>query len=489
MGSDDVLNSLPIRRSLSLNLLVAAGIAAGWCGVALWTIALAMQAILSGQTYEMVYVRLDGEPLIYRYGGRVVGGFEMLSLDRQPLSASNDQLLYGGYMQPEFKSFMTPIAAQSWQFRLTGVNDGRTPATYWYLVHDGQVNGRVYGVGYNAVTKGLVGYFGKGGFSTSRPPRDDWFQVAGSSGLMPATPQIFAYEPGGYPQTSLFLLAEGKLWSFNTQTREVAALLDAPRATTLGQAWVALDKLPPKTPGVMPLPAQYLTKQKVALRAETDLTLVDPESGDQSVFTVPAEMRKRSFAAYELASGDLLLISLSNEPDKAAQQLMWIARDGGVERERNVQLAQMISPQGMNAKIGWSAVPIAPLPLAHAGLTFVVPAFMVQSGAAEDYRTALGRYAGDTWPALLLVLAIGAAAAIAAYRRQRRYGLRYAGTWAALVFLLGVPGWIAYRYHRTWPVLEECAACHQASPRDRERCVDCGAEYPGPELKGIEVFA
>jgi hypothetical protein len=89
----------------------------------------------------------------------------------------------------------------------------------------------------------------------------------------------------------------------------------------------------------------------------------------------------------------------------------------------------------------------------------------------------------------LAVLAVGALCAVLAYRRQRRYALPNPGAWAAFAFLLGIPGWIAYRLHRAWPVLEECPACHQPSPRDREECIDCGAEFPPPPLKGIEVFA
>jgi hypothetical protein len=67
--------------------------------------------------------------------------------------------------------------------------------------------------------------------------------------------------------------------------------------------------------------------------------------------------------------------------------------------------------------------------------------------------------------------------------------LPHATGWAAFVFLFGVPGWIAYRVHRTWPVFEECPACRQAAPRDRTECTECGADFPPPVLKGIEVFA
>jgi hypothetical protein len=93
------------------------------------------------------------------------------------------------------------------------------------------------------------------------------------------------------------------------------------------------------------------------------------------------------------------------------------------------------------------------------------------------------------WPCLAALLAIGAVCAIAAWRRQKRFGLPHAAGWAVFAFLLGIPGWIAYRLHRAWPVVDECPACQQPSPRDREACTECGADFPPPALKGIEVFA
>jgi hypothetical protein len=110
-----------------------------------------------------------------------------------------------------------------------------------------------------------VGYFGRNGISDLPPPSDQSFQVTGDHGLWLATPQLMANEPLGYgSQPWLYLLAEGKLWAFNTQSREVSTLLDAPRASAIGHVWRALDKIPASPPGAMPLPAQYLTTQKPA---------------------------------------------------------------------------------------------------------------------------------------------------------------------------------------------------------------------------------
>jgi hypothetical protein len=139
--------------------------------------------------------------------------------------------------------------------------------------------------------------------------------------------------------------------------------------------------------------------------------------------------------------------------------------------------------------IGWQAAIIAPLPLAQIIFAAGAPAGMVVMDEEDTYSAALANFLGQTWLSILAVLAIGVACATAAYRRQRRYGLPHAATWAVFAFIFGAPGWLAYRYHRTWPVLEDCPACGQPAPRDRQACLDCGAAFPPPPLKGVEVFA
>jgi hypothetical protein len=129
------------------------------------------------------------------------------------------------------------------------------------------------------------------------------------------------------------------------------------------------------------------------------------------------------------------------------------------------------------------------MPLAGLTMALLIPLELRAAGGADSYWGALGMSLGFLWPSLAGLCAIGAVTAALAYRRQRRYGLPGAAVWAAFAFVLGVPGWIAYRFHRTWPVLEECPACQQPSPRGREACTECGGEFPLPPLKGIEVFA
>jgi hypothetical protein len=61
--------------------------------------------------------------------------------------------------------------------------------------------------------------------------------------------------------------------------------------------------------------------------------------------------------------------------------------------------------------------------------------------------------------------------------------------WPLFVLAFGLPGWVGYRFGRRWPVLESCPKCGVDVPRDREDCTDCEVAFPGPALKGTEVFA
>jgi ribosomal protein L32 len=90
---------------------------------------------------------------------------------------------------------------------------------------------------------------------------------------------------------------------------------------------------------------------------------------------------------------------------------------------------------------------------------------------------------------LIVVTVLSAGLAIVVWRRQRRYGAAGTALWMIFVVLGGLPGLLAYRFHRRWPVLQACPACGETVPRDRDACAHCGAEFPSPAPKGIEVFA
>ena len=59
---------------------------------------------------------------------------------------------------------------------------------------------------------------------------------------------------------------------------------------------------------------------------------------------------------------------------------------------------------------------------------------------------------GMTWPAILIATLLSAGLCWFVVRRQAEYRLPHSYGWLVFVFLLGLPGYLGYRFHRKWPV-------------------------------------
>jgi hypothetical protein len=412
---------------------------------------------------------------------------KILSLDREPVALTTQDLLQPLPLNSDSPRF---YYLPQWYTRIVGINDGGVPATYWYLVHDGRINGLAYGVGFQASSRQVSGYFGRRGFAESLPPRSDWFRVPGTMGMYGKV-NFYGYgqEPrwsGG--QSSFLLLAEGKLWKIDLVNKQITAFLDCPSATMTGPVYRLLESPPLAKDQTGFYSAQSMTPMDAGVREAEALTIINLQTGQEVRYPLAAELRDKQLSVARLANGQLLTIA-SKDWRSEDQDVIWLAPSGEVARRATVHIEPQYTPPSWASR-GWQNACAGPVPLYNAVYSLVAaPQQAIGEGEAADVSEALRLVLSQTWPSMIAVLVAGIVCAVIAYRRQRRYGLPYAGIWAVFAFLLGVPGWIAYRYHRIWPVLEECRACHQVSPRDRERCLDCGAEFPGPELKGIEVFA
>jgi hypothetical protein len=229
--------------------------------------------------------------------------------------------------------------------------------------------------------------------------------------------------------------------------------------------------------------------KKLLVCSDDSCLLVHPETGEQTKYPLPSEVRKEAIAACHLPDGILLLVSNGFASGRRAQRVMWIKPGGQVLRNKDIQLAQLGGENIGEATAAGVAALAVPLLSVYAPMVCLIPLSPLQSERFDTYWAGLGEAIGYCWPALLALAVLGGIAAVAAYRRQKRFGLRGAFGWGVFAFLFGVPGWISYRLHRTWPVLEECPACQQSAPRDRDVCIECGADFPPPAPKGIEVFA
>ncbi len=61
-------------------------------------------------------------------------------------------------------------------------------------------------------------------------------------------------------------------------------------------------------------------------------------------------------------------------------------------------------------------------------------------------------------------------------------------SWAAFLTAFGLPGLLALLCAEEWPARERCATCGKWRVVDRELCEHCGAPFPPPQPKGIEIM-
>ena len=118
-----------------------------------------------------------------------------------------------------------------------------------------------------------------------------------------------------------------------------------------------------------------------------------------------------------------------------------------------------------------------------------VSTFAVQSAAEREitYGAALADALGHAWPALLVVVLLGAALAIFVYRRQTALDQGAALGWAIFVFFFGVAGFAGYWWHRRWPIQLACPKCGKLVPRDRDACLACREAFPAPVALSTEI--
>lgn len=477
-----------LTKTLLLAAIIALGVGTAWCSVAGWTIGMIAAALSSRGDYEQLLVSSAGEPLI-SHTSRDRGAAErVLTLTGQEVKVDRQDLLYPNYLQhPDQR---VGWSKADWSYRLTSANDGGTPEIYWYLIHDGRPRGRAYGVGYHSKTKMIVGYFGREGFATTLPPADQWFEVTGADALVGATPVTNSYQPG-YGRASdalIALLANDKLWVIDVAKHGIKPVLDCPAAQQIGSVW-RLPKEPAKRdPDAYNQGAQLNTPTDAFIRQPDSVVVVDYRSGKHTTFPIPPDARHAMHAGFHLGDGNLLLFVWDLDEWKRGQDLLWLSPSGEVLRREHVELTGHYAEES-EAAIGWAAAAVAPAPLASAVVTFGMPLLWSLRSDEHTYVKAFAKFATALWPSVLAVLVGGALCGTAAYRRQRRFGLPHATAWAIFVFIGGLPAWLAYRFHRQWPVLEECPTCHQPAPRNRASCLDCGNSFPPPAQKGIEVFA
>ncbi|WP_425616395.1 hypothetical protein NA78x_000041 [Anatilimnocola sp. NA78] len=470
-------------RALSLAAMIATGISALWF-LALVTAdgTLPLRPGTTGS--EQLQVLADGTPVIEKHTQNY-SKTQVLTIDLEPTSVSPHHLLAPQLVFAPHDELIAPAVGWGWYSRLASINDGASPANYWYLVHDGQPNGLAYGVGYNTLTKEVIGYFGRAGFTEKMPGRDTWFEIAGTTSLIFAVLDRNPFVPYSQNISAFYVHGNNQVWEIDTRRRRVTSLFESPGIVSLGWAWRTSDKLPEEGDGLT-MSANAIAPRSLAILLPKEIVLIDPKTRQREEFALPEELKSAAMSLTRLADGRLLVIS-RDRSTPGVQTLTWLKPGGEITEQRRVVANSVVGPSARTGMVMFA--------IGAPAIAWQIPLYLkvawsnLHTRKAVPLSSATTQVISASWPGFLLTVVVSAGLAIAAYRRHRRFGLPGATWWAAFVFLFGPAGWFAYRWHRTWPPLEDCPACEQPAPRDRVRCLECGTSFPPPELKGIEIFA
>jgi hypothetical protein len=481
-------------QPLLLAAVLAAGFGVAWGVAALWAVEVGAYVVLAPPPGEQLGFRADGTARIAVHAGPS-GEREFRDLQGNLVPEPEDDAEFlATSVLPAALPEGTPTGEVPWEARVRAFADGRVPATFWYFIGDGRPAGTGYFVGYDSKSRALVGYLGTAGFREGPPPADELIPFAGvtsgpRSRVLSTQPDHNPTEHPGHlsgaraPHGSLspwdvYVLGRGgKLYHADLRTRTVELALDEPGLRSAAVVSGTHD------------PARG-TPSHLAARVRDAVLVLDERGRVLRRYPLPEVVRDRGVTFGECTTGEAVAYWSSPDDDYGAEvrhRIFWVA-PAGTTREAAVTLPR----RGGLLLLRVLAGAALPTPVGQAGLFGVfLPRQQQESGAAATYGEALGRSLEMGWPTLLFAQALAAGLALLCYRRQVRYAATGAERWLWPLFVLvvGWPGWIGYRFGRSWPVLERCPACRTGVPRDRDACARCEEEFPRPALKGTEVFA
>lgn len=485
-------------KSLFHRLVLATVLAAGflflWGVIGVWGLEVSMMIAECHRRIVQLSFLADGSPVVVRYESDGKPSYRDLAGNPVP-QPENEQT---GWLNPTHLPARLPRAGGGdvpWEQRIHTYDDGRTPSVVWHFVSDGRPEGAGYFVGYDSQSKACVGYLGTAGFRDVMPSAEELFPFsreepgAGSRLLSldrkrktanrdSSLIRVEAVETASPGRWIVHVFGrDGKLYKADLRKRTVRVILDEPGLRSV--AFVSEAQTSPRS-----------YSDRLAARSEDAVLVLDSEGQVLKRYAIPEALRAESISFGETTAGEALMYNSGQEDfldTEVEYRICWVAPDGRV-REKAVTLPYyhpMRSLQTVSAAV-------VPSPLVLDGLVTGLRTSQLRDDAMEPtFSAALLRALTEFWPALAIAQLIALGLAVLCYRRQLRYGVSRGEriVWPLFVLLLGLPGWIGYRFGRRWPVLEKCPTCGDAVPRDRGECVRCAVEFPMPALKGTEVFA
>lgn len=481
-------------QPLALATVLAGGFVPVWGVLAMWAAEVAVYTVGAADPVQQLVFLRDGSPLVLvnELGDSRRQEYRDLAGNPAPRPDVDHTGWLHGTALPAPADFARGDDEGSWGAPVRSFADGRNPATYWYFICDARRKGTGYFVGYDSASKLQVGFLGRAGFRDAPLPPDELFPfygpVAHDGSHVVCTQKD--YLPTSHPDERIggraptgalsgwdvyVLGLDGKVYHADLQGRTVELAIDVP-----GISAVAL--------GAGQHHPERGTPHHLAVRAEHAVLICDENGLELRRYPIPSGLRGQKLTFAETNQGEALMYWQSPRDTFATEvhyRIYWVARNGA-SREAAPSL-----PNGSRELPHLFGLALPSPAILGGYVAYNRPTELLRAGVETSYALALARALLEFRPALLVVLAVSMVLAILCYRRQVLYGVRGAErvVWPLFVLLLGLPGWVGYRFGRGWPVVEACATCGATVARDDDTCRRCAADFPGPALKGTEVFA
>ena len=467
-------------QSLALAVILAIGAGVIWLLLMVLGFTIAREALFgfAGSYFVGEHFIMDtgGTPYIESSHGPARPSYR--TLDGKPLpSFVPKNEIYGGFFRgPILQGYV----GSDWARRVThlGVGSFHAPmAENWYFIAAGTKAAHGYFLGYSSGMNMRIGYVRHNGFTVNEPAAEEQFPVDSVNWPMDPAQKIC------FPLSPIYLVGENP-------GHEPA---DRSRLCYL----IALDGLVRFDPTaraakvVWPHAGIISVWQcgAILVRMKDQVIALDRDGVELGTYSLPPELREDDLTWYSLGKSwrttgkdEVIVTGRWGTPD-----LFWLDAHGKILQHKRVDLKPPSHEEGPHGVAqNCLAMPSLAILLGiKAALPRSNPATYEQS--QEYFREVCNAYR-DAWPQLLTAGVVGIAAAISTYRRQRKYGLPWTWAWTGFVLLFGLPAYVGYLAHRSWPaaaVSELWATCAA-----RSAGVFClRPRVPPPPPKGIEVFA
>jgi hypothetical protein len=427
-------------RQVTVAFILCVGFGALCALIGNWTSEQVRHALRRNDPYQRLVLKGDGTPIVIA--------------EPQPPGANKVWMNTAFLAGDEHRIFLGIF--DDWHWRQRQFTDPRFPGVVWYFVTDAERHGSAYFAGYDAISKECIGYLGIAGFRAGPLPPSERFPFRGSDRGLNSRLHSLNFPTEAEMPWRVFVQGDNDtIYLVDLAQRTVGIAFTGEHVRSSA---ILLRSHPPAEAG----------RRDLVVRTEDAVVVINGRTNEQQRFTIPAELRDTSFSWGQTTTGDQLAVWNSQVTPEAEISSYHVALSnaaGAVTRRSDGEISEPRSPNELRWFLGLNAP--APL-LVDCCVGWWLP-LRSWYGPHEPYGPALARYMAEYWPSLLIVHILSAILAWLCYRRQKINDASRTErvVWPLFVFLLGLPGWIGYRYTVTLRV----------------------AESPAPALRGTEVFA